>query len=482
MGACSEYARVAPRQRDGAPWWILLFDIVMINMAMLLAYVLRYRLQWFVDVLFDAPFRSYLPFSAVFSVAIPLVLWLSGSYSHWRGRLWLEHVFRIMNAVSITFVVTMAWAFVVRPLVYSRLLLLESGIFMIILLSIDRAIASMIQTQQRKRGIGTRRVVIVGAGEVGRRVMRTVVARPDLGYEIVGYVDDNPNKGQGKIGRFKGFGSLDNLSEIIESEDVHEVIITLPWNYHRRILNVLRECARREVKARLVPDIFQMSLSRVEVGDLGGVPLIEIREIAFSPAALVLKRATDLIISLVGLLILWPVFLLIGIAIKIDSPGPVFFKQERVGEDHEPFQIVKFRTMRKNAEREIDELRAINEADGPIFKIREDPRVTRMGRFLRQTSLDELPQLINVIRGEMSLVGPRPPIPDEVAQYKPWHMKRLSVPPGITGLWQVSGRSELTFDEMVLLDLYYIEHWSPWLDLALLLRTVPKVVSGDGAY
>jgi exopolysaccharide biosynthesis polyprenyl glycosylphosphotransferase len=212
------------------------------------------------------------------------------------------------------------------------------------------------------------------------------------------------------------------------------------------------------------------------------VPLIEIREIAFSPAALVLKRVIDLTLSLVGLLVLWPFFLLVGIAIKVDSRGPVFFKQERVGEEHERFQIVKFRTMRKGAERELDDLREVNEADGPIFKIREDPRVTRVGRFLRQTSLDELPQLINVIRGEMSLVGPRPPIPEEVAQYKPWHMKRLAVPPGITGLWQVSGRSELTFDEMVLLDLYYIEHWSPWLDLALLLRTVPKVVAGDGAY
>ena len=153
-----------------------------------------------------------------------------------------------------------------------------------------------------------------------------------------------------------------------------------------------------------------------------------------------------------------------------------------MGENHQPFEIVKFRTMRKGAEEELSELLQVNEAEGPIFKMRDDPRVTAVGRFLRQTSLDELPQLINVIRGEMSLVGPRPPIPEEVEQYEAWHMKRLSVPPGITGLWQVSGRSELTFDEMVLLDLYYIEHWSPWLDLALLLRTVPKVVARDGAY
>jgi lipopolysaccharide/colanic/teichoic acid biosynthesis glycosyltransferase len=153
-----------------------------------------------------------------------------------------------------------------------------------------------------------------------------------------------------------------------------------------------------------------------------------------------------------------------------------------MGENHQLFEIYKFRTMRAGAERQLVELLDQNEADGPLFKIRDDPRLTAVGRFLRQTSLDELPQLINVLRGEMSLVGPRPPIPAEVEQYKPWHEKRLAVPPGMTGLWQVSGRSELTFDEMVLLDLYYIEHWSPWLDFAILMRTVPKVIARDGAY
>lgn len=470
------------QQRDGFLWWVILIDIAMINVAMGLAYVLRYRLQLFLDVVFDAPYRAYLPFNAIFSVGVPMVLWFTGSYTNWRGRVWLDYVLEIFNAVGITMIVGLAWSFVVRPLVYSRLLLFESAVFMIGLVSFDRALVSLIRTQLRRQGVGVKRIVIVGAGEVGRRVMRTVVARPNLGYEIVGYVDDNPDKGEGKIGRFQGLGSLDNLSTAIDGEAVDEVIITLPWNYHRRILSVLRTCARREVRARLVPDLFQMSLSRVEVGDLGGLPLIEIQEIAFSRTELLFKRILDLVMAVIGLALGWPIVLLIAIAIKLDSKGPVLFSQTRVGQYGKAFKIYKFRTMRPGAEAELDKLLEQNEAEGPIFKMRHDPRITRVGQLLRQTSLDELPQLINVIKGEMSWVGPRPPLPVEVEQYKPWHKRRLRVPPGITGLWQVSGRSELTFDEMVLLDLYYIEHWSPWMDISILLRTVPKVLARDGAY
>ena len=467
---------------DSAPWWAIITDLVLINLALVLAYLSRYRLQWFVDVAFDAPYKAYLPFNLAFSLLVLGFLWLERSYHNWRGRLWLEHVARIVNAVALTLVLTLAAAFVIRPLVYSRLLLLESGVFMTVFLALNRLATAMVQRRLRRRGIGVRRIIIVGAGEVGRRVMRTVVARPDLGYEIIGYVDDNPDKGLGEVGRFKGLGPLDHLSDVIDTQVVDEVIVTLPWNYHRRILHVLRECARQEVLARLVPDLFQMSMSRVEVSDLGGVPLIEIHEIAFSSLAILFKRMVDLFGALVGLTLGAPFLGLIAVAIRLDSPGPVLFKQVRVGKGGQLFDIYKFRSMREGAEKELEALIGQNEADGPLFKMRADPRRTRVGSFLRETSLDELPQLINVLRGEMSLVGPRPPIPEEVEQYKSWHKRRLTVRPGITGLWQVSGRSELTFDEMVLLDLYYIENWSPWSDFLILLRTIPKVLVGYGAY
>ncbi len=469
-------------REEWAPWWVVLLDVVVINLAMVLAYLSRYRLQWFVDVVFDAPLRAYLPFIGIFSVVIPLMLLLDSGYQGWRGRPWLDHTSRIFNAVAKTLVLAFAFAFIFRPLVYSRLLILEAGVIMILLLSLQRAVVLLVRNRLRRKGIGVKRIVIVGAGEVGRRVMRTVVARLDLGYEIVGYVDDNPTKGEGEVGRFKGLGPIDNLAQIIDSKGVDEVIVTLPWTYHRRILSVLRECERRDVAARIVPDIFQLSLSHVEVSDLGGLPLISVDEISFSPVALVVKRVIDIVGALLVLILGAPLLGVIALAIRLDSPGPILFRQERVGQNHRPFTIYKFRSMRVGAELEQAELRDFNEADGPLFKIRDDPRLTRVGAFLRHVSLDELPQLLNVLRGEMSLVGPRPPIPAEVAQYQAWHKQRLVVPPGMTGMWQVSGRSELTFDEMVLLDLYYIEHWSPWLDFKIMLRTIPTVLLGDGAY
>lgn len=470
------------KHRNAAPAWVIIVDMVMINLAMGLAYLLRYRLQWFVDVIFDAPFTAYLPFCALFSIVVPLIFWFGKSYNHWRGRVWIDQIFQIATTVATALVLALAGAFAFRPLIYSRLLLLEAGFFMVVLISLGRGIALIIQASLRRKGIGVRRTVIVGAGEVGRRVMRTLVARPDLGYHIVGYVDDNPDKGEGGLGRIKGLGDLDKLPTIIESESVDEVIITLPWTYQRRILNILRECERRRVAARLVPDLFQMSLSRVEVSDLGGVPLIEIQEIAFSPVALIIKRVMDLFVAGLGLLLGWPVLLIIALAVKHDSPGPALFRQERVGKNHKRFTCYKFRSMRVGAEGELQRLKESIDSDDITFKMRDDPRVTRVGRLLRRFSLDELPQLINILKGDMSMVGPRPPIPAEVEQYQSWHLKRLTVPPGLTGLWQVSGRSELTFDEMVLLDLYYIEHWSPWLDVAIMLRTIPTLLLGVGAY
>ena len=467
---------------NAAPFWAVLIDILMINIGMLVAYLLRYHFQWFVDVVFAASLLDYWPFHLLFTLLIPLWLLADGDYREWRGRNWLDHVYYIVNVMAKVLVLILALAFIFRPLIYSRLLLLEAGIAITVLLALGRASAMLILHRLRLQGKGLKRVVIVGAGEVGRRVMRTIVARSDLGYKIIGYVDDNPTKGAGEIGRIKGLGAIDALGASIEDLPVDEVIITLPWTQHRRILSVLRACESRGIATRIVPDFFQLSLSRVETSDLGGVPLISVRKIAFSSLALFSKRALDIFGALIGLTLGAPLFALIAYAIKRDSKGPVFFRQKRVGKGENPFKIYKFRSMQAGAEAKLEHLDELNEADGPLFKIRDDPRITRVGAFLRRTSLDELPQLFNVLKGEMSLVGPRPPTPEEVESYQQWHKKRLMVSPGMTGLWQVSGRSDLTFDEMVLLDIYYIENWSPWLDINILLRTVPKVILGEGAY
>ena len=449
---------------------------------MALAYWMRFELEWFRDISYHHDLVAYFPFSLLFTALMLLAFQMDRVYQQWRGCRWLDQVYRIINAAAKSVVVIMAVTFVFRPLQYSRLLLIEAGLIAAILLALSRLVENSILGWLRARGVGVSRVIIVGAGEIGRTVMRAIVAQPELGYQIVGFVDDNPEKGQTDIGRFKALGSLRNLSRLIKAESVDEVVVTLPWMYHRKIMSIVRECERRQVSARIVPDLFQMSLSQVDVNDLGGVPLIGVREVGFGREALLIKRGVDVVGAVTMLMLGAPLLGLIALAIRLGSPGPIVFRQTRVGAGGKRFEMFKFRSMREGAEAELEHLLDLNEADGQVFKIRDDPRLTRVGRFLRRTSLDELPQLWNVLRGEMSLVGPRPPVPAEVSRYKRWHKRRLDVRPGMTGLWQVSGRSLLSFDETVLLDIYYIENWSLWLDFKILLRTIPTVLFGEGAY
>jgi exopolysaccharide biosynthesis polyprenyl glycosylphosphotransferase len=465
-----------------ATWWLVVSDLVLINIALVAAYWMRYELRWFVEVGFDATIWDYLPFTLILSILLPITFKLDGVYNVRRGQSWFFQMYAIVNATAKGTIVLLALTFFFRPLVYSRLLFLEAALLIVIFTGVSRLVKGYIEARLRRRGIGVDRVLIVGGGEIGRTVIRTIVARPELGYQIIGLVDDNPDKGRADIGRVKGLGGLDKLAEIVDCEAVDQVLITLPWMYHRKIMGIVHECQRKRVEARIVPDMFQMSLSQVDVDDLGGIPLIGVRKTIIGRGQRVLKRLMDVMFATLGGFLALPLMGVIGLAIRLDSPGPAVFRQLRVGKSGRQFWCYKFRSMHQGAEDERERLQAFNEADGPLFKIRDDPRRTRVGRWLRRTSLDELPQLYNVLRGEMSVVGPRPPLPEEVARYEAWQMRRLEVAPGITGLWQVSGRSNLSFDEQCLLDIYYIENWSPFLDITILLRTVPKVFTGDGAY
>ncbi len=463
-------------------WLLILSDLVLINIALIGAYWMRYRLRWFAEVGFDARLSDYAGFAVILSILLPITFKLDGVYSVRRGRSLFDQMYGIVNATAKGTVVLLALTFGFRPLVYSRLLFLEAAVLIVVLTGLSRFVKGLIEARLRRRGIGVERVLIVGGGEVGRTVIRTIVARPELGYQIVGLVDDNPDKGNTDIGRVKGLGGLDRLAQIVDQETVDQVIITLPWMYHRKIMGIVHECERKHIRARIVPDLFQMSLSHVDVDDLGGIPLIGVRKITIGRWQGALKRAMDVVFASVIGFLLMPLMGLIALAIKLDTPGSPVFRQLRVGKGGRQFWCYKFRSMYEGAENDLQLLRAQNEANGAFFKIREDPRRTRVGRWLRRTSLDELPQLYNVLRGEMSLVGPRPPLASEVAQYEAWQMRRLEIAPGITGLWQVSGRSELSFDEACLLDIYYIENWSALLDIKILFLTVPTVFTGSGAY
>jgi exopolysaccharide biosynthesis polyprenyl glycosylphosphotransferase len=470
------------RGRRDTPWWVITSDVALFSGSIAIAYWTRYELEWFRDISYYHPLSAYLPFALLFTALMLLAFRMDRVYHRWPGRQWLDQSYRIINATAKSTVVMLAVTFVLQPLEYSRLLLIEAGFIAAVLLSASRAIQNTIIGQLHRRGVRAHRAIIVGAGEIGRTVMRTVVARPGLGYRIVGFVDDNPEKGNSSIGRFEGLGPIKNLPTLIDDHDVDEVIITLPWMYHRKIMGVVRACERKNVRVHIVPDLFQMSLSRVDVDDLGGVPLVGVREVGFGQKVRAIKRALDIAGAALGLTLGAPLLGLIAAAIRLDSPGPIIFRQTRVGADGKQFEMYKFRSMVEGAEEELDELRDFNEVEGPIFKMRDDPRVTRVGRILRRFSLDELPQFWNVLRGDMSMVGPRPPLPSEVTEYIEWHKKRLEVRPGVTGLWQVSGRSLVSFDEQCLLDIYYIENWSLWLDFKILLRTIPHIFFGDGAY
>ncbi|MGQ9489221.1 MAG: undecaprenyl-phosphate glucose phosphotransferase [Anaerolineae bacterium] len=470
--------------RRWMPWVTLFTDILLINVAFFIAYWLRYDLQLFraVDPANNVPYRVYLPMVGLLTLVWVLASRREGAYDVRRGRPLFEELYGLVNATTTAIMLLVVLVFFYRRLFYSRIIFIYAGLLIILLIGIARVVRWMILARLRQAGQGVDRVLLIGAGEVGRTVMRNLIAQPELGYRIVGFLDDDPVKSATDIGPIKALGPVDNLPQVARENQIDQVIITLPWQYHRKIIRLVNETEQAGIRARVVPDLFQLSLGGVDVEAINGIPLISIKQSALTGFNYTLKRAVDLIISGLAIILLAPVWLLVALAIRLDSPGPILFRQERIGRHGKPFILYKFRSMYQDAEARLEELRARNEAGGPLFKMRADPRRTRVGRIIRKTSLDELPQLINVLRGEMSLVGPRPGLASEVAQYQDWHRKRLEVLPGITGLWQVSGRSNLTFDEMVMLDIYYAENWSLSMDLRIMLRTVPQILFGEGAY
>ena len=478
---------IALFKRVPSTWWPALLrisDLVLIIVAFVLAYWLRYRLQWFltVDPANQTDLITYIPFGLALVFLLFCSFQFSRVYSYRRDRIWLEEVYAIASATTIGVVVLIILNLAFGQLSFSRLIFLYTAVLVTLLLGISRAVIYALRGYLRNRGFGLERVVLVGVGDVGLMVMRTIAARPSLGYELVGFLDDNPAKNQTDIGRFQALGPLNNFRDILQNHGIDTAIICLPWKSHRTVAHMLYVCEQSGIKAQIVPNFFQLTKNQMQVERLDSIPLITTRSVSIAGWNLFIKRALDVTVATAILIVGLPFAALISLAIYCSSPGPIVYSQTRIGRNGQPFKIYKFRSMIADAEAQLEKMADLNEASGPLFKMRDDPRRTPLGRILRRFSMDELPNLINVLRGEMSLVGPRPNVPEEVAQYKDWHRKRLSVSPGMTGMWQVSGRSDLTFDEMVLLDIYYAENWSLTLDLGIMMRTIPKVLGGEGAY
>lgn len=443
---------------------------------------MRYQFQWFREVGYDAKFADYIPVQIMFTLAFISMFWLDGAYASRRLASWLDQSVSILNGAAKAMIIVLAIVFIYRPLTYSRLMMMEAGVVGIIFVLTFRIFTTILVNVRRRQGVGTRNVLIVGAGEAARATMRVLVARPELGRRCIGFVDDDPTRGSTNIGRFTALGALSALPNLLKIQSVDELVITLPWSEQEKIVELIGLCREFDVQPRIAPNMLQLNLGRIDVDDFGGIPMLSTRSEELNPADKAVKRVMDIVFAIIALILALPVILVCCILIMLESPGAPIFSQYRIGKDGKPFIMYKLRSMRKGADAEKAQLLQHNEADGPLFKIRNDPRITRVGKFIRRTSIDELLQFLNVLKGDMSIVGPRPHLPQEVAQYVDWHRTRLNVRPGVTGLSQISGRSELTFDETVLLDIYYIENWSPSMDLKIMLRTAPYLLTARGAY
>jgi exopolysaccharide biosynthesis polyprenyl glycosylphosphotransferase len=363
----------------------------------------------------------------------------------------------------------------------SRWFLVLFGVLNFLFLTVEKIALRQLSRWVRSRGFNFRTALIVGTGPKAAQFADFLEAHPDWGFRVVGYLDDDNGGEIGLEGRWPCLGTIKNMESVLGAEVIDEVIFVIEKGKLAEYEDALLVAERHGVRAHVSLDIFPHVLARPVLEELDGIPLLSFTTTPSNPVELAAKRAIDLVLALVLFVVTLPVQLVAALAILLLSGAPVFFRQVRCGLNGRQFTLLKFRTMKSGAEDRLGEISHLNEMTGPVFKARRDPRLTAAGKLLRRLSIDELPQLWNVIVGNMSLVGPRPPLPDEVSRYEPWQRRRLSMKPGLTCLWQVSGRSELDFDRWMALDLKYIDTWSPLLDLKILLKTVPAVLSGRGA-
>ena len=444
---------------------------------------------------------EFAPYGALLILVLPLRVITLAYYDLYRLRgefSFVEDGIRVFKATAIGSLLIVAGAFLYRGGFQFRSFSYARGVFVIdFLLALAaylllRFCVRGAQMFARRRQLNLIPTLVVGRGDEAAIFIKEMRDRPELGYRVIGVVENSLL--DSVLSEFEGvpvIGSLSSLPEAIREAGANEVIIADSTVPGEALFDVMMRVGRgRGVEFRIAPSLFNFLPRKTEVDQIGALPMITLFRSPLSNVARLVKRTSDLLVAAAASLLLLPFWLVFALLIKLDSRGPVFYKQERVGMDGRVFLFYKFRTMRPNADdashREFQRRYIAGQpevgpgSDGrPVYKLQRDPRITRVGRWLRRLSLDELPQLLNVLRGDMSVEGPRPPIPYEVESYELWHRKRLDMKPGMTGLWQVSGRNRLPFEEMVRLDLFYIENWSLLLDLKIILRTLPVMLRGD---
>lgn len=447
-----------------------LFILALVGVDLLSTWLAFYLAHWLLsrdpDVLIG-PFSEFLPLPILQSTILLALFFTQHMYQRRRPVTHLDETYRIVTLTTLAILLTVAMAaLLLRDFSYHRMLIFYGWLFSLIGLTIGRGIHAQIQWQAQARGIGDDRVLLVGAGEVGQLIIQKILSNPQLGYRVVGVID---NRGLRSVFGIPVLGTFADIPAVIDAHGVDEVIIGLPESSHQEIVDIISLCEREKVGIRVFPDVFQIMASEVSIDELGGLPLLTMRDVALQGWRLTLKRGMDLVCSAVGLVLLSPFMLLVAILIKLDSPGSVFYVQERMGLDAVPFRMLKFRSMRQDAEEQ-----------GPGWTTEDDPRRTKLGSIMRRFNIDELPQLINVFMGDMSLVGPRPERPVYVEQFRqqiPRYMDRHREKAGMTGWAQINGlRGDTSIVERTKYDLWYIENWSLALDLKIIIRTIVQTI------
>jgi exopolysaccharide biosynthesis polyprenyl glycosylphosphotransferase len=489
--ASAEPVKPSPLCRPPVLW---LVDVLALGSALYLGYWLRVGSGLFGTSFEPSPMRL-IPLVGI-SIGWTAIFAAQGLYRRAKVMSGLDQVLSIGKSTTLGFLLLLALSFVWKRnyFVETRLVVAFGWIFSIVLPSAVRVgIIRTILRRKVKHGRGAKRAVVVGPIPFARRFIEDALPATN-GYQVVGFVETREGEIASDLGPEYVLGRVNSLDDIVSAHSVEEIFLPIALLENRGCFDIVSRCSRTGLPVRLVSDIFEILMPDESKEKVEGLPPIGLGEPALKGVGLIAKRFMDLSVSVLAVVVFAPLLLLIAVSVKLSSPGPVLFRQIRAGRDGTPFTFFKFRTMKHNIDDTIHreyatnfiggkELRLRDEKkDEKIYKMPDDPRITQIGRILRRTSLDELPQLFNVVKGDMSLVGPRPPIAYELTIYKEWHKRRLRAKPGITGLWQVSGRSSVPFHDMVLLDIYYINRWSLPLDIEIILKTVPVVLSGKGAY
>jgi exopolysaccharide biosynthesis polyprenyl glycosylphosphotransferase len=462
----------------------MLLDTLCIGIAFFLSFILRETNALVSISVGNSAIADISIYVWILMIQAPLLLIIlrsNGAYNARETLSTFDLLWVLLKSIILSMLALGTILYFMKYQYVSRLFILIIGAITFLVLVGERLLYSRILRSYRLKGSNNRNVLIIGTGPRAREFARLILKHAEWGLRIIGYVDENPREEDVRALGGQVIGTIHDIPMLVRENVVDEVIIAIPRRFLNRMEDVVHLCEETGIETTVLADLYDTLIANTHLSFIDDTPLLTFSTVPSQEWKLLIKASLDFAGALLLIFGLAPLLLTLAVIVKFSSEGPILYRQRRIGLHGREFLLCKFRSMYIDAEERQEELRHLNEMSGPVFKIAKDPRVTTIGRFIRKTSLDELPQLFNVLKGEMSLVGPRPPIPNEVDQYKRWQHRRLSMKPGITCIWQVNGRNKIGFEEWMKLDLQYIDNWSLGLDFKILFKTIPVVLLGYGA-